>query len=68
MLPHDERVFYNNDRSLLEVRNADVTDSGLYICEAKNELGAREVSAKVKVRTKQKLLITERSHTKLSGV
>ncbi|KAL1518075.1 hypothetical protein ABEB36_001755 [Hypothenemus hampei] len=49
VLPNDERVFYNNDRTVLELKQVEESDSGLYICEARNELGTREVSARVKV-------------------
>ncbi|XP_060535889.1 peroxidasin isoform X2 [Cylas formicarius] len=49
VLPNDERVFYNADRSVLEINRAKESDSGLYICEARNSVGTREVSAKVEI-------------------
>ncbi|XP_050301684.1 peroxidasin isoform X2 [Anthonomus grandis grandis] len=49
IVPSDDRVYFNADRTTLEIINAIETDSGLYVCEAKNELGSREVSARVKV-------------------
>ncbi|XP_030760728.1 LOW QUALITY PROTEIN: peroxidasin-like [Sitophilus oryzae] len=45
----NERVFYNGDRSRLELRHAIESDSGLYICEARNPLGTREVSARITI-------------------
>jgi peroxidase len=45
----DGRVFISEDGSYLEIRNAKESDSALYICEARNHIGFREVSAKVKV-------------------
>ncbi|CAG9770577.1 unnamed protein product [Ceutorhynchus assimilis] len=49
VLPNDERVYYNSDRTAFELKNAKESDSGLYVCEARNDLGSREVSAKVVV-------------------
>ncbi|KAJ8985113.1 hypothetical protein NQ317_012763 [Molorchus minor] len=43
------RIRIVEDGSLLEIKDAKESDSALYICEASNELGIREVSAKVKV-------------------
>jgi peroxidase len=45
----DGRIFISEDGSYLEIRNAKESDSALYICEARNHIGFREVSAKVKV-------------------
>ncbi|RZB39798.1 peroxidasin [Asbolus verrucosus] len=45
----DGRVFISEDGSYLEIRNAKESDSALYVCEARNQLGFREVSAKVKI-------------------
>ncbi|EFA01243.1 peroxidasin isoform X1 [Tribolium castaneum] len=45
----DGRLSISPDGSSLQIHNAKETDSGLYICEARNHLGFREVSAKVKV-------------------
>ncbi|XP_018570500.1 peroxidasin, partial [Anoplophora glabripennis] len=43
------RIHITEDGSVLEIRDAKESDSALYICEASNEMGIREVSAKVKV-------------------
>ncbi|XP_063930997.1 peroxidasin isoform X2 [Zophobas morio] len=45
----DDRVFISDDGRFLEIRNAKESDSGLYICEAHNSIGFREVSAKITV-------------------
>lgn len=45
----EDRTIINEDGSLLEIRNAQESDDALYVCEARNELGYREVSAKVTV-------------------
>ncbi|XP_076271608.1 peroxidasin isoform X2 [Rhynchophorus ferrugineus] len=49
VLPSDERVVYNADRTSLQITYAKEEDSGLYVCEARNPIGTREVSAKVTV-------------------
>lgn len=43
------RTRISEDGTLLEIRDAKESDSALYICEARNSLGYREVSANVKV-------------------
>lgn len=43
------RTFISPDGTLLEIKDAKESDSGLYVCEARNQLGFREVSAKVKI-------------------
>lgn len=44
------RVFISEDGTFLEIRDAKESDSSLYICEARNEMGIREVSASVNVK------------------
>lgn len=43
------RIAISEDGTLLELRNAKQSDTALYICEARNQLGYREVSANVEV-------------------
>lgn len=45
----DERVRISEDGTILEITNVHETDVSLYVCEAKNTLGTREVSANLKV-------------------
>lgn len=45
----EARVHITEDNTILVIRDAKESDSALYICEASNEMGIREVSAKVKV-------------------
>lgn len=44
------RIYISDDGSLLEIRDAKESDGSLYICEARNEMGLREVSASVTVK------------------
>lgn len=43
------RIHLSVDGTILEIRDAKESDSGLYICEARNSFGYREVSANLKV-------------------
>lgn len=44
------RIHISSDATILELQNAKTSDSGLYICEARNVQGYREVSAEITVR------------------
>ncbi|CAH2000403.1 unnamed protein product [Acanthoscelides obtectus] len=44
------RIYIAPDGNLLEIRDAKESDSGTYVCEARNEMGMREVSASVTVK------------------
>lgn len=44
------RIFLSEDGTFLEIRDAKESDSSLYICEARNEMGIREVSASVHIK------------------
>lgn len=45
----DGRYFVSEDRSFIEIRDAKPSDSDIYVCEARNLVGYREVSAEVKI-------------------
>lgn len=45
------RIFINDDASVLEISDVKESDSGLYVCEARNQQGQREVSATLTVLT-----------------
>lgn len=45
----DNRIKLKNDGTLLEIHNVHESDESLYVCEAKNTLGSREVSANLRV-------------------
>ncbi|CAG9835601.1 unnamed protein product [Diabrotica balteata] len=51
VLPNDAggRVNLSEDRTLLEITNVQESDTALYVCEAWNDVGMREVSAYVRV-------------------
>lgn len=44
------RVFISEDGTFLEIRDVKESDNSLYICEARNDMGIREVSASVIVK------------------
>ncbi|KAG5889229.1 hypothetical protein JTB14_006365 [Gonioctena quinquepunctata] len=44
-----ERIYVSEDKTFLQIKNAQQSDSSLYICEARNDVGIREVSALVNV-------------------
>ncbi|KAL3275369.1 hypothetical protein HHI36_020136 [Cryptolaemus montrouzieri] len=44
-----DRIFIPDDGSFLEIKNTIEVDSGVYICEAKNSLGSREIGVEVKI-------------------
>ncbi|XP_044749680.1 peroxidasin [Coccinella septempunctata] len=44
-----DRMFIPVDGTFIKITNAQEEDSGLYICEARNTLGSREVSAEIKI-------------------
>lgn len=46
-----ERTSISFDGTVLEIKNAIASDAGLYVCEARNELGYREASANVVIET-----------------
>ncbi|KAK5642959.1 hypothetical protein RI129_009126 [Pyrocoelia pectoralis] len=45
------RTYITSDGTILEIKNTKASDAGLYVCEARNELGYREASANVVVET-----------------
>lgn len=49
ILPNDEngRVQFSDGRSVLEINDVQESDTAIYVCEAWNEVGMREVSASV---------------------
>ncbi|XP_018333589.1 peroxidasin [Agrilus planipennis] len=48
-LTESARIRFTPDKTVLEIQHVEDSDSGLYICEAKNNMGKRETSANVKV-------------------
>nr|XP_023021293.1 peroxidasin [Leptinotarsa decemlineata] len=48
-IQRNERVFISEDNTFLQIKNAQETDSSLYVCEARNDVGIREVSARINV-------------------
>lgn len=53
-LRFDDRIRLSQDGTMLEITSARESDSALYICEARNPLGYREVSANVEVTSTSK--------------
>ncbi|KAK4877721.1 hypothetical protein RN001_010227 [Aquatica leii] len=50
-LKNGGRVQISQDGTVLEIKNIKASEGGLYVCEARNELGYREASAKVEIET-----------------